>query len=186
MGKLITYSSVPVSPPYFFQHQIIVEQIMVEKFVLVTGVSRGQIGAALVVAFEQKGFTVFAAAHDLETTADFSKLQNVYVLNIDLTSEASIAQAVEFVQARTSGKGLDVLMNSAKVEFVMPLVDSSMVEGKRLFDINIWGTLAMIKAFTPQLVQNRGLVVNMSSIAGVVNTPWLGKFSNPLVSNKAT
>jgi 1-acylglycerone phosphate reductase len=147
---------------------------MAEKSVLVTGASSGQIGAALVVAFQQKGFTVFAAVRDPEKAADFSKLQSVHILNLDLTSEASIAEAVEFVQARTSGKGLDVLMNSARVEFVMPLVDSSIIEGKRLFDINIWGTLAMVKAFTPQLIRNRGVVVNMSSIAGLVNTPWLG------------
>jgi 1-acylglycerone phosphate reductase len=148
---------------------------MAEKSVLVTGASSGQIGAALVVAFQQKGFTVFAAVPDPDKAIDLSKLPRVHILKVDLTSEASIAEAVESVQSHTSGRGLDVLMNSARVEFVMPLVDTSIIEGKRLFDINIWGTLAMIKAFTPQIIQNKGTVVNLSSIGGLVNTPWLGK-----------
>jgi 1-acylglycerone phosphate reductase len=160
------------------------QQAMAEKSVLVTGASNGQIGAALVVAFQQKGFTVFAAVRDPDTATDLSKLPRVHILNVDLTSEASIAEAVESVQDHTSGRGLEVLMNSARVEFVMPLVDSSIFEGKRLFDINIWGTFAMIKAFTPQLIQNKGTVVNMSSIGGLVNTPWLGKYSKPVVSAK--
>lgn len=66
-------------------------------------------------------------------------------------------------------------MNSCRVEFIMAVVDCSLSEGKRLFDINVWGTFAMIKAFTPQLTENKGMVVNMSSIAGFMNTPWLGK-----------
>ena len=150
---------------------------MPENFAFVTGASSGQIGAALVVAFQQKGFTVFAAVRDPEKAENLSKLPNVHILKLDLTSERSIADAVEFVEARTAGKGLDVLMNAARVEWVMPLLDTSIADGKRLFDINIWGTLAMAKAFTPQLIQSRGVVVNLSSIAGLVNTPWLGKRS---------
>lgn len=81
------------------------------------------------------------------------------------------------MHTHTSGKGIDVLVNSARVEFVMPLVDTFMAEGKRLFDINIWGTLAMIKAFTSQLIQNKGTVVNMSSVGGLVNSPWIGIYA---------
>lgn len=142
------------------------QQAMSEKSVLVTGASSGHIGAALVVAFQQKGFIIFAAVRDPDKATDLSKIPRVHILKLDLTSEASIAKAVEYVQTHTSSRGLDVLMNSARVEFVMPLVDSSIIEGKRLFDINIWGTLTMIKAFTPQLIQNKGTIVN---------TPWLGK-----------
>jgi 1-acylglycerone phosphate reductase len=148
---------------------------MAQKSVLITGANSGQIGAALVVAFQQKDFIVFAAVRDPDTATDLAKLPGVHILKVDLTSEASITEAVEHVEVHTSGRGLDVLMNSARVEFVMPLVDSSISEGKRLFDINIWGTLAMIKAFTPQLIQNKGTVVNMSSMGGLVNSPWIGK-----------
>jgi 1-acylglycerone phosphate reductase len=152
---------------------------MTQKTVLITGASSGQIGAALVVAFQQKDFTVFAAVRDPDTATDLAKLPRVHILKVDLTSETSIAEAVEHVEAHTSGRGLDVLINSARVEFVMPLVDTSILEGKRLFDINIWGTLAMIKAFTPQLIRNKGTVANMSSIGGLVNSPWLGKCQMP-------
>lgn len=160
------------------------QQAIAEKSVLITGATSGQIGAALVVAFQQKGFTVFAAVRNPEKATELSKLPRVHVIKLDLTSEASIAEAVESVQAHTSGRGLDVVVNSARVEFVMPVIDSSISEGKRLFNINIWGTLAVIQAFTPQLIQNKGTVVNMSSIGALINTPWLGKSSKPVVSAK--
>lgn len=147
---------------------------MAERSVLVTGASRGQIGAALVVAFQQKDFQVFAAVENTDKAADLADLEKVHVIKVDLTSESSIADAVEYVQTQTSGRGIDVLANSARVEFVMPCLDTSMNDGKRLFDINIWGTFAMIKAFTPQLIQNKGTVVNLSSIGALVNTPWMG------------
>ncbi|KAM3064747.1 hypothetical protein ACMFMG_005732 [Clarireedia jacksonii] len=150
---------------------------MTERFVLVTGAGSGQIGAALVVAFQQKGFTVFAAVRDPDKAVDLAKLPKVHVIHVDLTSEASIAETVKYVYTHTSGRGIDVLMNSARVEFVMPLVDSSLAEGKRLFDINIWGTFAMTKAFTPQLIQNKGTVVNLSSIGALLNTPWIGLYA---------
>ncbi|CAG8959040.1 hypothetical protein HYFRA_00012820, partial [Hymenoscyphus fraxineus] len=149
-----------------------------EKFALVTGASSGQIGAALAVAFQKKNFTVFASVRDpKEAPEDLLKLPRVHVLQIDLASEVSIAQAVGTVKSQTAGRGIDVLINGARVEFVMPLIDSSLSEGKRCFDINIWGTFLMVKAFTPQLIQNKGTVVNMSSIGSLVNTPWLGLYA---------
>jgi 1-acylglycerone phosphate reductase len=145
-----------------------------QKSVLITGASNGQIGAALVVAFQQKDFLVFAAVRDPDTATDLAKLPRVHILKIDLTSAPSITSAVEYVETHTSGRGLDVLINSARVEFVMPVIDTSIEEGRRLFDVNIWGTLGMVKGFTPQLIQSKGTIVNLSSIGGLVNTPWLG------------
>lgn len=146
------------------------------KYVLITGASEGQIGSGLVVAFQQKNFVVFATVLDLSKATHLSSLANVHILKIDLTSEKSVAEAVGYINEHTSGKGLDVLVNSARVEFVMPLVDTSLKEAKRLFDINIWGTVAMVQAFAPQIVKNEGTVVNLSSIAALVNTPWLGNY----------
>ncbi|ESZ94015.1 oxidoreductase, short-chain dehydrogenase/reductase family [Sclerotinia borealis F-4128] len=150
---------------------------MTQKSVLVTGASAGKIGHALVLAFQQAGFLVFSCVRDASASDDLAKMPNVHIITLDITSSASITAAVEIVRDRTSGAGLDVLMNSCRVEFVMPLLDYDVREGKRLFDINVWGTLAMIKAFTPQLVGNKGMVVNMSSIAGFIHSPWLGLYA---------
>ncbi|KAF7853398.1 hypothetical protein EAF04_010692 [Stromatinia cepivora] len=150
---------------------------MTQKSVLVTGASVGKIGRALILAFQQKGFLVFACVRNLESAADLAEIPNMHILVLDVTSAESISSAVEFVRDRTSGKGLDILMNSARVEFVMPLLDYDLSESKRLFDINVWGTLAMIKAFSPQLIENKGMVVNMSSIAGFIHSPWLGLYA---------
>lgn len=155
---------------------------MTQRSVLVTGASAGKFGRAFVLAFQKKGFLVFAAVRNSEKASDLAQIPDVHVISLDITSSESIAAAVEFVKERTSGKGLDVLMNSSRVEFFMPLLDCDINESRRLFDINIWGTLSMIKAFSPQLIENKGMVVNMSSIAGVIHSPWLGKSFYALLS----
>ncbi|KAL8692667.1 MAG: hypothetical protein Q9218_002367 [Villophora microphyllina] len=96
---------------------------------------------------------------------------NVTRLAIDVTSSTSIAAAVKVVQAETGG-ALDCLVNNAGFLYVMPGVDIDLDEAKRVFDVNLWGALAMIKAFAPLLIRARGSVVNISSVLGCIGLPW--------------
>ena len=64
----------------------------------------------------------------------------------------------------------------------MPLIDASLEEGKKLFEVNFWGMLAMTQAFIPLLRAGGvggkgGTVVNISSVGGEVYTPWYGLYS---------
>jgi NAD(P)-dependent dehydrogenase (short-subunit alcohol dehydrogenase family) len=144
--------------------------------ILITGCSAGGIGSALASSLASRGHHVFATLRNpSKISPELSSLSNVTVLALDVTDSSSIASAVESVAKVTGGKGLDILVNNAGIGYTMPLVDTDIEEGKRLFDTNVWGALAMTKAFMDLLVQASGAVVNISSVGGEVNTPWHGK-----------
>ena len=47
----------------------------------------------------------------------------------------------------------------------MPALDIDMQELHRIFDINLFGVVRMVKAFTPALIYAKGSIVNVSSLA---------------------
>lgn len=144
------------------------------KSILVTGCSANGIGAALALVLAQKGHHVFATARNVDKVPVALKgLENVTVLPIDVTDTASIKAATQIVTA--SGHGLDVLVNNAGVGYVLPVLDVDIDAAQRLFDVNLWGPLRMIQAFTDLLVASHGRVVNISSSASVVHSPWVCK-----------
>lgn len=89
------------------------------------------------------------------------------MLTLDVISPADIASAVDAVKKKTGGR-LHVLVNNSGRFEAMPALDTSGEEGKKLFDLNFWAPLAMIQAFAPLLIEARGCVVNVSSVAAVL------------------
>ncbi len=147
---------------------------VLKKTVLITGCSTGGIGWAMAKNFHQRGFYVFATARNPSKTADLAELSDIEILELDVTVPKTIAQCKEIVAKRTDGS-LDVLVNNAGVEFNSPLLDTDVAEAKRLYDVNVWGPLAMVQAFAPLLIEAKGVVFNQSSIDGALNMVWAGK-----------
>lgn len=81
-------------------------------------------------------------------------------------------QCAETVKAKNGGT-LDVLVNNAGTILMMPLLDTPIEESKKLYDVNVWGVLAVTQAFAPLLVRSKGVVLNICSIA--VQFAWPGK-----------
>lgn len=146
---------------------------MAIKSVLITGCSAGGIGSALVQAFQKRNLQVFATARSLSKMAHLSKLPNVTLLQLDVTSAAEIAKAVEFVKNATGGS-LDYLVNNSGVSYVCPTIDINMEEAKAMFDVNFWAVLAVIQSFSPLLIAAKGTIVNIGSINSALNPPWMG------------
>ncbi|KAF2476762.1 oxidoreductase [Lindgomyces ingoldianus] len=146
--------------------------------ILITGCSAGGIGSTLAQSLASRGHHVFATLRNTsKLSLELSSRSNVTVLELDVTAATSIAAAVKVVEEITEGKGLDILVNNAGTGYTMPLLDSDLEEGKRLFETNMWGLLAVTKAFMDLLIQARGTVVNISSVGGEVNTPWIGIYA---------
>jgi 1-acylglycerone phosphate reductase len=102
--------------------------------------------------------------------SDLATLPNVYLLELDVANPASISAAAKEVEDRTGGK-LNVLVNNAGQQYIMPALDVDIDTAKNLFEVNYWGPLRMIQAFSGILVKARGCIVNIGSGAGVVNIP---------------
>lgn len=150
---------------------------MPDKTVLITGCSAGGIGCSLAKEFQKRGLMVFASARSLSKMADLEKLSNVTLLALDVTSPTSIANALEEVKRHTGGT-LDYLVNNSGQQYIMPALDVDIDEGKKMFDVNFWGVLRMIQAFSPLLIKAGGTVVNIGSIVAHLYAPFSSKINS--------
>ncbi|KAI9148363.1 NADPH-dependent 1-acyldihydroxyacetone phosphate reductase [Paramyrothecium foliicola] len=145
-----------------------------EKTALITGCSTGGIGWAMAKVFQERGYYVFATLRDPAKAKDLAELSNIEILELDVTAVETIVRCKETVAKRTGGK-LDVLINNAGVEFVCPLLDTDITEAKKLYDVNVWGPLAMVQAFAPLILEAKGIISNHSSLAAALPMVWTGE-----------
>lgn len=150
------------------------------QFVLITGCTNGGIGAAFARSFHRRGFHIFATARSVKNMSELKSLERVTLLPLDVTSSSSIQAAVDQITNITGGK-LHYLVNNSGVSYVMPTLDTDIDEARKMFDVNLWGVLAMTQAFFPLIRDAKGCIMNMGSITGVLNTPWWSEFSSPVL-----
>ncbi|KAI1411985.1 oxidoreductase [Hypoxylon sp. FL1857] len=148
---------------------------MPSKTILVTGCSAGGIGAAVAFALVKRNHHVFATARNTsKIPQSLSDSPNVTVLQLDVSSPPSIAEAVKIVAE--SGRGLDVLFNNAGAGYAMPILDIDVQRAQQVYDTNVWGPIRTIQAFSQLLIASRGRIVNLSTCGAVMNTPWIGAY----------
>lgn len=155
------------------------------KTVLITGCTPGGIGAALCEQFRQRGFHVLATVRNPAKAASLATGDAttagsdgvIEILPLDVTSKGSIQQCAMQVQAKGIRK-LDVLVNNAGTMLVGPLLDTDIDDGRRLFETNVWGMLAVTQAFAPKVIAAKGSVLNICSIAGSLQLAWQGCYNS--------
>lgn len=149
------------------------------RFIMVTG-ALGGIGRATVVRLADAGHAVFAAdrrAGD-NLTALAAEHRRVRPVVLDVTDAASIESAREQIGTETGGYGLDVLVNAAGILVLGPVEAVPDEQTRAQFEVNLFGSLAVTRAFLPQMRQRgRGRVVNVSSILGQFALPGSGVYS---------
>lgn len=135
-----------------------------KKIWLITGVSRG-LGKALAQAVLIKGDIVIGTTRD--GIADLNGDANTLKLfKLELTERGEIRQTVEAAY-QLHGR-LDVIVNNAGYGLLGAIEESTDDEIKRVFDVNFFGAVYVIKAVLPYLrQQGSGHIVNISSIAGL-------------------
>ncbi|GFF43815.1 NADPH-dependent 1-acyldihydroxyacetone phosphate reductase [Aspergillus udagawae] len=149
---------------------------MTNGSVLITGCSDGGIGSALALAFQAKNYHVFATARNTSKMTGLHNLPNITLLTLDVTNPAHIATAVDTVRSHTAGS-LTYLINNAGRNHFMPVLDEDLDAARRIYETNVFGPLALTKAFAPLVIKARGSMVFITSIAGYVNTPYMGVYS---------
>ncbi|KAH0377665.1 hypothetical protein KCU92_g9112, partial [Aureobasidium melanogenum] len=153
-----------------------------KKTALVTGCSEGGLGASLALAFARHNFRVFATLREPAKAGNsLSSHPDIQILPLEVTNSSSIASCASMVERETGGT-LDVLVNNAGMMFVMPLLDTSIEESKKLYSVNVWGLLAVTQAFAPMLVKSQGTILNIASIAGAVRMAWQGIYNSSKAS----
>jgi NAD(P)-dependent dehydrogenase (short-subunit alcohol dehydrogenase family) len=145
------------------------------KTVLITGWSAGGAGSALATTFASRGLHVFATARNLSKVSHLSDMKNITLLQLDVEDPASLTAAVEAVRAHTGGT-LDYLVNNAGMSWVRPALDTDLEQARKVFEVNYWGVVRVTHAVAPLVIEAKGCIVIVSSLAGVVLAPWIGLF----------
>lgn len=145
------------------------------KVWLITGASRG-IGAEIASAALAAGDRVVATARDPRHVAErFGSSEALLPVALDVTSEASIAAAVEAAIARFGR--IDVLVNNAGYGVIGAVEETSADAVRRLYETNVFGLLAVTRAVLPLLRKQRsGHVINLSSVGGYRSAAGFGVY----------
>lgn len=148
--------------------------------VLITGCSSG-IGKLTSLTFARRGDDVYATmrnldrAHGLRQAVDEEGVK-LEILQLDVTDPGSVIRAVDHVTS-TAG-AIDIAVNNAGIFLKSPIEEASDDEVLAQFDTNVFGLLRVIRAVLPGM-RNRGtgVIVNVSSVAGLVGRPFGGLYA---------
>jgi NAD(P)-dependent dehydrogenase (short-subunit alcohol dehydrogenase family) len=141
------------------------------KTALVTGASSG-IGAATAVRLRQLGYTVYGAARRTDRLAELSD-HGVRPLAMDVTDDDSMVAGIQRIVDDTSR--LDVLVNNAGYGSYGALEEVPIDEGRRQFEVNVFGAVRLIQLVLPHMRARRaGTIVNITSMGGRIYTPFGG------------
>jgi NAD(P)-dependent dehydrogenase (short-subunit alcohol dehydrogenase family) len=143
------------------------------RVVLITGASSG-IGRATAELLAARGHRMFGGVRAAATTRP---LAGVELVPLDVRDDTSVTACVEEVRRR-AGR-IDVLINNAGVNLVGAVEETSISQAQALFDTNVFGVLRMIQAALPGMRrQGSGLIINLSSILGLIPAPFMGVYAS--------
>jgi len=147
-------------------------------FIMVTGATGG-VGRATVSRLVDAGHFVFAAGRRESALEAFAAGRpEIHTIALDVTDRSSVDHAMDQVQATTRGHGLDVLVNAAGILVLGPVEAVPDEQARRQFDVNLFGLLAVTRAFVPPMRERRsGRIVNVSSVLGRFALPGSGLYS---------
>ncbi len=139
------------------------------KTVLITGAGTG-FGRGAALALAARGHHVIATTETEEQAVALrAEAPQLQVEKVDITTD-DVAKVAQW--------NVDVLINNAGFGQTGPLADVPEAIVRKVFDVNVFGTLRMTQATLPQMVKRgTGRVIIVSSIAGVLAGPAFGPYS---------
>ena len=155
-----------------------------ERSVVVTGASTG-IGWSCAKVLLGAGFRVFGS---VRRPVDADRLSEEFgerftPLMMDVTDRPAVERAALQVGAALGGSKLAGLVNNAGVAVGGPLLHVPLDEFRRQLEVNLLGPVSVVQAFAPLLGADRtregkpGRIVQISSVAGKLGTPFLGPYT---------
>ena len=139
------------------------------KTVMITGAESG-FGKGAAVALAARGHSVIATTETEEHAAALrAEAPELTVEKVDITTD-DVAKAAAW--------DIDVLINNAGAGQTGPMADVPIERVRHLFEVNVFGTLAVTQQVLPRmLAKGAGRIIIVSSIAGVVVGPSFGPYS---------
>jgi NAD(P)-dependent dehydrogenase (short-subunit alcohol dehydrogenase family) len=143
----------------------------------ITGASRG-FGLEITREALSRGDSVVATARNPQAVLDGlpDGGDRLLAVGLDVSSPEQVTAAVDAAIERFGR--IDVLVNNAGRGLVGAVEETSDAEARAIFDVNVFGLLAVTRAVLPHMRAARsGLVVNLSSVGGFVAWPGWGVYA---------
>jgi NAD(P)-dependent dehydrogenase (short-subunit alcohol dehydrogenase family) len=150
-------------------------QIMSRKTFFITGANSG-FGLAIASAAIHAGHTVIGTVRSETARASLSEaLPAIKTVLCDVTEFERVPLVVK--RAEEEHGPVDVLINNAGYGHEGVLEESPIEEMRRQFDVNVFGAVAVAKAFIPGFrTRRRGFIINVTSMGGMVTMPGIAYY----------
>ena len=148
------------------------------KVVVVTGASSG-LGRALAAAFAAVGATVVLAARGAEALAQAAaEIRAAGGHALDLPADVTIDESVTslFEEVRRRFGRLDALINNAGRSMRRAIQDTTPEDFRQMLELNLLGVVRCTRAALPMLLESRGHLVNIGSLAGKAAARYIGAY----------
>jgi NADP-dependent 3-hydroxy acid dehydrogenase YdfG len=147
-----------------------------EKIIFITGTSTG-FGKLTTITLSNAGYTVIAGMRDIAgknagPAQALSALPHVDVVEIDVTNDASVKEAVGQTLAKYGR--IDVLINNAGVTGFGLMEAYSIEQIKKMFEVNFYGVIRTYQQVLPAMRKaKKGLIINITSGASGHTLPFM-------------
>ncbi len=143
-----------------------------KKTILVTGGS-GVIGSSILELFYKKGFNVIAAGIANKTIIGQQQkkfnIKRSLLLNTDLTGSKNVKKVVG--KSIKKFKKIDILVNCAGIQFVMPIEKYPEKIWRKMMEINLTTPFLFTKEILPIMRKNKwGRIINIASTHGLIGS----------------
>jgi NAD(P)-dependent dehydrogenase (short-subunit alcohol dehydrogenase family) len=154
------------------------ENIMKQKVWFITGASRGfgrDITEAVLASGDKVVATVRSGAGTL--AAEFGNNPDLFVTSLDVTNEQEAKVAAQLAIDRWGQ--IDVLVNNAGYGILAGVEEATSEEVRQNYEVNVFGTLNVIRAVLPYMRRQRsGHVINVSSVGGLAGYVGWGVYGS--------
>ncbi|RKP14025.1 hypothetical protein BJ684DRAFT_2066, partial [Piptocephalis cylindrospora] len=156
-----------------------------DSAILITGTSSG-IGKDLALHLAHLGYTVFATvrqerAGEALKEAAISKgvKARLRPTLLDVTEMDKLEGVIQDIlrQCTEDGLALVALINNAGIGHSLPVELTPASQLEEIMRTNFLGPAEITRLLLPTLRQCQGRIINMGSLAGIVNPPWYGAYS---------
>lgn len=139
---------------------------------MVTGAAMGM-GMLMARKLAQRGFRVFAGVLPGVDVAELTRDVTLTPIEQDVTDEALVQAGARRVAEALDGAGLDVLINNAGIADIAtgPVEGVDIEQGRRLFEVNLFGQVRVVKAYLPLLFESRQSPRILNFASGAVRVP---------------
>lgn len=138
------------------------------KVLVITGGSSG-IGKATAQLFAEKGFKVY------EISRSGSSEEGITHIKGDVSDQASMEEA--FIALRQQESKIDVLINNAGFGISGAIENTTLTLAQKQLDVNFFGMVRTTLLALEMVKKSKGIIINLSSVAGVLPIPFQGFYS---------